>query len=526
MSETTAPPESEVNHILIRLIPLKHLHESKLNPRKTFVGLEDLAASIKELGVLVPLLVREHKDGFEILAGARRFRASKMAGVEEVPCRILESKMDDTADVGAIEVILTENLQREDVHPMEEADVFAELLQRLNGDMDELAKRLAKPRSFLRQRLQLIKLIPEARKLFEAHRTTLDSAMQIARLQKGDQKTVVGWFKDQGLTSSRLRDMIDDHFMLELKGVPWKLDDAKLDPKAGACLSCPKRTGTEKDLFADMAKDGDRCTDSACFSGKAEKYLEIRKAAIESSGEKGVKYAYSEWVQGKERKDALLSSDWRQTKKGACKDTKPLLLLEFKHFGKLVYGCTADNCATCGGGTRETRSASDTYQAQAKKQRQKDKLEKELRQRVLKAVLEASKEGGDVLLRRVLTVTFDRLWHQASVDLCRFLAAHLDPEFVPTKSKFGGTDTTNARAKIKSAGPGSLQSIALALSFATDLSPHNNGKDLYEYAKSVGVDVKALEKQVAADLKKPAKKETKAEAKPSKTKGKVKAKKK
>jgi hypothetical protein len=141
---------------------------------------------------------------------------------------------------------------------------------------------------------------------------------------------------------------------------------------------------------------------------------------------------------------------------------------------------------------------------------------------VLKAVLEKSKETGDVLLRRVLLTAFDRLWHQASVDLCRFLAWNVDPEFTPTKSKYGGVDVSNARAKIASAGPGTLHSVSLALAFAGDLGSHNNGDDLKGYARNVGVDIKALEKVVAEDL---AKKSVKA-AKPKVDKKKaVKAKK-
>jgi ParB family chromosome partitioning protein len=512
---TASPPATASNPVLVRQIPLKHLSESKLNPRKTFEGVEELAASIKEQGILVPLIVRSMKEGFEILAGARRFRASKLAGLEEVPCRIIAGSV--SGDTAAIEVILTENLQRVDVHPMEEADVFAELHQRLGFDMDALAMKLSKPRSFLRQRLQLVKLMPEARKLFESHRITLDGAMQIARLQQGDQKEVVGWFKDQGITTGRLRDMIEDHFMLKLKGVPWKMDDAKLCPKAGACLTCPKRTGTEKDLFADMAKEGDRCTDRACFIGKAEAYLELRKASIEAGGEK-VKFAYAEWT-GNPKKGVLTSHEWRATKKGTCENTVPLLLLEFKTLGKLVYGCTAkDGCKKCGGGTRESSGASDTYQKQQKKLRVKMKFEKELRGRVLKEVLEKSKETGDVLLRRILLTAFDRLWHQASVDLCRFLAWNLDPEFTPGKSKYGGVDTSNARAKIASAGPGTLQSVALALAFAGDLGSHNDGGDLKGYAKTIGVDIKALEKIVTADL---AKKKSVKAAKPKADKAKA-----
>lgn len=110
---------------IIRDLPRTHLQESPFNPRKRFQqnSLEGLAQSIRSQGVLAPLLVRElEPERFEIVAGSRRFRASQIAGIEQVPIRVV-SRSDAEAQLA----MAIENLQREDVHPFEEARAFAKL---------------------------------------------------------------------------------------------------------------------------------------------------------------------------------------------------------------------------------------------------------------------------------------------------------------------------------------------------------------------------------------------------------------
>lgn len=110
-----------------RSIPLTQLHESVTNPRRRFneETLNDLAASFRTQGVLAPLVVRPTADEqYEVVAGARRFRAAKIAGLESVPVRIVP-----LTDAAAIETQVVENLQRDDIHPMEEALGFRSLLE-------------------------------------------------------------------------------------------------------------------------------------------------------------------------------------------------------------------------------------------------------------------------------------------------------------------------------------------------------------------------------------------------------------
>lgn len=490
-----------------RMIPLSKLLESKLNPRKTFEGLEELKASIAEHGLLVPLLVRELPTGnFEILAGARRSRAAKMAGLEEVPCHVRPA-----SDVQAVEVILIENLQRVDVHPLEEADTFRELLDRLNGDMDELSKRLSKPRPFLRKRLALLTLVPEVRKLWLSRRIGIEHAQHIAVLQPKDQKEVASWFKQEDLTASKLAESIERVFMLDLKLAPWDMKDADLVKKAGPCATCPKRTTQQKDLFSEFA-GGDRCSDATCFRDKAKAFLDRREKDLLAKGEKP-RRAYGAWVNSP-TKEILQHHEYRVTKKGACANTVPLLLCDFKGgLGKVVYGCIAKDggCKTCG--TKRETSGSDTYQAEQKRQREKAKFEKAYRAKILTHVLEIHRETPERLLRRVVIASFQRLWDNAKQDLCKFLAAEVDPEFALEKGKYG-RDYTKATQKMRTADPAMLNEVALALSLAPDLSFNTDGEDLKGLAKELSIDLKAVEKEVRESLVKKPKGKKKANLEP------------
>jgi ParB family chromosome partitioning protein len=132
-----------------RNLPLDSLIESGMNPRRSFdeAALNELADSIRSQGVLSPLLVRpKGPQSFEIVAGARRYRAAQLAGQESVPVRIVE-----LSDAQAIETSIVENLQRRDVHPLEEAQGFAALLhlEEPKYSIEQIAAKCAKSPSFV-----------------------------------------------------------------------------------------------------------------------------------------------------------------------------------------------------------------------------------------------------------------------------------------------------------------------------------------------------------------------------------------
>lgn len=200
---TTAQPETRalVSHRL-DVIDLAHLRESPLNTRKHFdqAKLLELKASIEKSGILTPLLVRPNpkfQNGsgpvYEIAAGHRRFRAGKLAGVASALCIVRE--MDDAT---FLEVLTIENLQREDVHPLEEAQGFKNLLTLDGYDIKKIATRVGKSESYVYDRMKLLQLIAPAQKLFLAHRFTLAHAILLARLSKDDQKRCLGLDNEDG----------------------------------------------------------------------------------------------------------------------------------------------------------------------------------------------------------------------------------------------------------------------------------------------------------------------------------------
>lgn len=175
---------------MLKEIRLSALTPSPTNPRKTFdaVKLKELSRSVAEKGVLEPILVRPTgKDAFEIVAGERRFRAATMAEVEKVPCIVRE-----LSDVDALEVQTIENLQRDDLHPLEEGEGYAALMKEAGYDVAQIAQRISKSEKYVYDRLKLLNLVPRGRQAFLDGEITVGHAILLARLQPADQERVIG----------------------------------------------------------------------------------------------------------------------------------------------------------------------------------------------------------------------------------------------------------------------------------------------------------------------------------------------
>ena len=265
-----------------RNLPLAVLQESPTNPRRRFDerALEELAASVRSQGVLQPLLVRAlDKEKYEIVIGARRFRAAQRAERKEVPVRIRE-----LTDAQCVEIQLVENIQREGVHPMEEANAFFALLHTdgLNYDISTLAAKAGKSPAFVAQRLKLADLIPSIADAFLADQIGVGHSLEIAKLpQEQQQKAFDAAFRNvwNNGRDSRvlvpLRDFtawIEQNILLSLDNVPFDKGDRTLVPEAGSCAECPKRTGFNTLLFGEGVHDA--CSDAGCYQNKLGKYIE------------------------------------------------------------------------------------------------------------------------------------------------------------------------------------------------------------------------------------------------------------
>lgn len=141
-------------------LPIERVFPNADQPRKQFTQdeLDDLAASIKERGILQPLIVREKGDGYEIVAGERRWRAAQLASLHEVPVRIR-----NFTDTEVLEVAIVENVQRADLNPIEEAAGYQMLMERFGHTQDKVATALGKSRSHIANLLRLLQLPKEVR---------------------------------------------------------------------------------------------------------------------------------------------------------------------------------------------------------------------------------------------------------------------------------------------------------------------------------------------------------------------------
>ena len=154
-------------------IKVSEIKPNPYQPRTTFdqAALEELADSIKEVGVFTPLLVRKSISGYELIAGERRLRAAKIAKLTEVPCIVKEFN-----DSEMMEISILENIQRENLSPIEQAKAYVQLQEKLNYTQDMLAKRLGKSRANITNTLRLLKLPSKVQELVQKNKITYGHA--------------------------------------------------------------------------------------------------------------------------------------------------------------------------------------------------------------------------------------------------------------------------------------------------------------------------------------------------------------
>lgn len=168
-----------------RMLKISQIEPNRDQPRKNFdiEALEELAESIRRHGVLQPLLVQEKGGHYEIIAGERRWRASKLAGLKEVPVMIKEFSPEE-----AMEIALIENIQREDLNAVEEAQAYMTLIQEFHLKQEELAEKVGKSRAAIANRLRLLKLPKEILVMLEEGQISEGHARALLSLEESDQQ--------------------------------------------------------------------------------------------------------------------------------------------------------------------------------------------------------------------------------------------------------------------------------------------------------------------------------------------------
>src|SRR6188508_2830142 len=173
-------PDSPTRSVGVRIIPIDHIEPNPEQPRMVFEpdALNELAASIREHGVLQPILVRPlGPNTYQIVAGERRWRASRLAGLESIPA-LIEEIDDDTA----LEISIIENLQREDLTPLDEAAMYDRMVHEHGYSIRKLADKLGKDKGYLENRLRLADAPQEIRDLVSVRKDTLSHAYELLKV--------------------------------------------------------------------------------------------------------------------------------------------------------------------------------------------------------------------------------------------------------------------------------------------------------------------------------------------------------
>jgi ParB/RepB/Spo0J family partition protein len=378
----------------IAMLKLAELFPSPNNPRKHFdeAQLKELGESLKA-GQIEPIVVREqshladdekvHK-AYEILAGERRFRAAKLAGLTEI-----EAKIMVVDDQRALEITVVENLQRTDLHPLEEANGVASLLSK-GWDIDTIARDLGKSPSWVALRAKLSQLSPKWRKEIDTaggryHRWPAAMLDLVARFPVSTQDEMLDNYDVEDAQSTKeLQEAIDRDYLRTLKSAPFDLADATLVPKAGACTDCPKRTGCQQLLFKE-AKD-DRCTDGPCWNSKAAAVVKRKEEELKKAHPNLLKVDREHYRT--ETKGALGRSEFKEVKKSDPKAV-PALVVNGAGQGSQIWIKKEANTG-----------ASYSSSAPREKLTEKERLEQKLRARreicvmVVRHLLRGCKELG------------------------------------------------------------------------------------------------------------------------------------
>lgn len=277
---------SAQSSVVSQSVPIHLLRESPSNPRKYFdpKSLDEFAASVRERGILEPLVLRPLPNGksgeLEIVAGARRYRAAKLAELSQVPATIR-----NYTDKEVREIQLIENVQREDLTPIEEAEAYAALAAH-GLSIPEIASKVKKRTPEVAKRIPLAKLPKKAKDLMASGVLPVGHAELIARIPdpKLHEEALGRILEDFGRDGKAMlgvvpfavaQRVIEEEFMTEIASAPFDPEDATLSP-LGACSTCPHLSGNNRDLFGDV-KGRNVCTYPKDFRLKIENHLKRLK---------------------------------------------------------------------------------------------------------------------------------------------------------------------------------------------------------------------------------------------------------
>ena len=411
-----------------QMIPMEWLEDSPTNPRKRMdeAKLNELAENIKEKGIYQPLLIRPLEEKrFQVVFGRRRFLAAQRAGIKAAPCRI--RKMND-AEV--LEAQIIENGQREDIHPLEEGNAYKALLDLPDHKHTPatIAAKTGKSEGYVTGRLRLTELVPEIQETFLQDQITITHALLIAKLPTSQQPAAYTaafrqvWTGDGHkpvlMPAKELEAWIQQNILMELAAAPFNKEDGSLLPEAGSCANCPKRTGFNKLLFAEVRKDS--CTDPQCFQAKLSAHVSTSLTKKPQLVQISNDYRTRENVLGKNRYVELELKKRPDTRKLApeqkpCRSMAEAIFSDGTRKGQIVKVCADSNCHIHHGDRQKPEDV-EKQRAQERKRIEAQKVEITIRHQVLASILaKAQAPFGKTDLELIAMRLLDKLEYQRRV---------------------------------------------------------------------------------------------------------------
>lgn len=521
----------------ISIVRWELLHDSPFQYRQTYdeARLAELAASIRDTGrIQQPLVVRRRfpnplfrdaydpQDGYELVFGHRRKRAGQAAGLEGAPCIVR-----DMTDEEVKKAQLAENIQREDVHPIEEAQGFDELLRHHQVTADDLAEQIGKSRSYVYGRLKLLALCPEVRKACLAGEIGSEVGLLIARLRTTKlQEKALGYIKGKYLSLEdggkesfrRIKSLLNERFTLGLAKAPFDTTDEMLVPLAGACGRCPKRSGNAPE-FEDVARVDDDdslrrrewlahagpdvCTDPDCFAAKKTADLKRKAAALEAQGKvviDGNKARQAIDAYGNVKGAYVAVKDLKATLKeaGVKGANLAMVTIQDPRTGKTVDAVKADDLKAAGVKAPESRASANGIYA---KQQERWRKEQEANERKAKAEQVVRLQVLDAITAAMATTARDAFDLQL---LARTAWAGVDWHGQRLMAKLlGAEDVIEVRKAIGQMDVPSLTLFAMRCSLISQVAVQvhelrHEPTDLLAAAAHYGVDVEAIRAQAKA----------------------------
>jgi ParB/RepB/Spo0J family partition protein len=498
---------------------------SQIERRKRFSGdeLAELTESVKKHGVLQPIIIRSQEDPihgvratYELVVGERRYLAAKAAGLEEIPAVVRE----DLDDEQAIEIQLIENLQRADLHPMQEAEGYHELMSKHGHVADELGERVGKSRSYVYARLKLLELSDKCRKAFYAGEISQSIALLLARipvekLQAEALRDVLGDKWSGPMSYRTAQEHVQERYMLRLAEAPFPTEDEKLNGSAGPCGACPKRTGNQKELFGDV-KSPDVCTDPACFKAKTVAFANrqiqtardagrevITGAAAKKIAPNGVAHAYDVRDGYKLADEKFWIGSTHTTPRKLLKPDATTALLQDPETGKVVEIVHESQLKKP---KRESGGREESWRKEKRENAARAKVEKSVRRAVFQAI-QATGKWQAPSMRVVAELMVETLDYDAGEVLMDLLG-------VPESKTRGFFDRVRDHVKGLTT-EATLENFVAQAYLAGELHVNSYSRSpmtrLEAAAKLAGVDVAKIRRELTP--KKKAKAKAKAKAK-------------